>query len=221
MAAMKPLVISYIGFGVVALAGCFGPPNLPAELEVVLPNDVRRTAPADSGPELLAGQTWGFFRKPDADSPAGDDDSGDTGPYGGILGRGFLDRPEPDTLMFMAHFAADGHIERITDNSFYIPRLAGDDFDADGAFHAARFPGLQYASVSFGVSEEDRLGIAIAVDVRFLGLPVGTAVVYSWGTLAGDRIDGIFGYVTDFELAADLLLGSGGDQYPIYAEREP
>ncbi|GMV97663.1 MAG: hypothetical protein HRF43_02190 [Phycisphaerae bacterium] len=204
-------------------AGCiFNPvPNLPEELEVVLPAGQKAAALVNSGPELLDGSVWSLFRKPDAEGATPPDGTA-PGPYGGLLTGGFLERPAPDALMGLVHFGPGGRVTRISENAFYLPEIFGTDIVVDGRFHGTRVPGLRLAAASFGVSDGDRIGVALPVDVRFLGVPVGTAVVYHWGTRTGDRIDGTFGYQADFTggLGGLILGAGGGDQYLVYALEE-
>jgi hypothetical protein len=75
--------------------------------------------------------------------------------------------------------------------------------------------------VSFGVEAAGHIGYVVFVQVRLGSLYVGKAMIYTWGTVAGDRIDGQFGYVLDFTGGiAENVLTTGGDQYPIYALRD-
>jgi hypothetical protein len=199
-------------------SGCFGPPEHPETLEVVLPNDVRRTAVAGSGAGIVENSTWAAFRKAEPVSEAVD--AGLPGPYGGLLNGGFLQRPDPDTLMYRIEFVEGGRATRVSENAFYLPALFGREFLVDGSLHPGRLVLLSYSALSFGVSDENRFGLAIPVEVRFLGIPLGRAAVYAWGTVADARLDGVFGYMADLNPLPELLLGSGGDQYPFYALRD-
>ena len=199
------------------LAGCFGPPNLPEELEVVLPNDVRRTVPAGSGPSTFENATWSVFANPDAEGATDDPNAAPLpGPYGGFLTGGLDAIPSGDAPLYRIHFGEGGRILRVSEN-IISPGILGDEIIIDGEFHALGFPGLSTAAVSFGVSEGDQIGAAFVMDLRFLGLPVGSAIIYAWGTRTGDRVDGILGRLIDFLPLPDLLLTSGGDQFPIFA----
>lgn len=199
---------------IAVLSGCFGPPELPDELDVVLPNDAVRTTPIDTGPESVADGVWEAFRKPPVEGSESSDV--EPGPYGGLLNGGILERPEPDTLMFQSHFDELGRMTLVTENAFYLPEVFGETFVIDKEFHPGATAGLSYAAASYGVTVDDQVGIAVFVQVRALGLPIGDAVVYVWGTQVENRIDGTFGYLADLEALPRLILGSGGDQYPVY-----
>lgn len=199
------------------MLGCFGPPDLPAELEVVLPNDARQTATVNSGVVAFANSTWDVFRTDEADEPAGDD--APPGPYGGLINGGFLERVEPGGLVYTARFGEQGQAVEVTENVFYLPEVFGRRLIIDGEFHGTNVLGLEYAAAAFGVTRENQFGVAIPAEVRFFGITLGTAVVYSWGTLAGDEGQGIFGYQADLNPIPDLLLGSGGDQYRVELRR--
>lgn len=203
--------------------GCFGPANLPTETEVVLPGDARQTATVNSGAESLASSTWEARRAADPDDADGDSDDTPRSPYGGLLNGGFLDRVPVDALMFRVEFNENGVATRITNNRFYLPDMFGDQLISDGQFHGTRTPGLTYAAASFAVQQDNQIGLAFPAEVRFLGLPLGMAVVYGWGTFNEDetRLDGTFGYSADLNLIPELLLGSGADQYPFYVNRLP
>ncbi len=198
-------------------SGCFGPPNLPEELEVVLPSDVRRTAPAGSGPTAFENSTWSVFANPDA-AGATDDSSAAPrpGPYGGFLTGGVVMLPSADTRLYRIHFGDGGRLLRVSENTI-SPEVIGDELIIDGAFHAERLAGLTYAAVSFGVSEGEQFGLAFPMDLRFFGIPVGSILVYAWGTRNEARVDGTLGLLLDFHPLPELILRSGGDQFPIFA----
>jgi len=195
-------------------SGCFGPPILPEELEVVLPNNVRRTVPASSGATAFENSTWSVFANPDAEGAA-DAPSGAPGPYGGFLTGGVGTLPSADTRLYRIHFGDGGRILRVTENTI-SSEIIGDELIIDGAFHAQRLAGLTYAAVSFGVSEGDQFGVAFPMELRYFGVPVGSVIVYAWGTRTEARVDGILGRLFDFSLP-EFILHSGGDQFPIFA----
>lgn len=198
-------------------SGCFGPPNLPKELEVVLPNDVRRTAPAGSGPAAFENSTWSVFANPDAGGATDDSSAAPRpGPYGGFLTGGVVMLPSADTRLYRIHFGDGGRLLRVSENTI-SPEIIGDEIIIDGAFHAERLAGLTYAAVSFGVSEADQFGLAFPMDFRFFGVPVGSVMVYAWGTRTEARVDGILGLLFDFHSLPDFMVHSGGDQFPILA----
>jgi hypothetical protein len=198
-------------------SGCFGPPNLPEELEVVMPNNVRRTVPAGTGPTIVENSTWSVFALPDADGATNDSTAAPLpGPYGGFLDGGLGELPPTDAPLYLIHFGEGGRILGVSEN-IISPEILGDEIIIDGAFHAQRLPGLSTAAVSFGVSEGDQIGAAFTLDVRFLGVPVGSGVIYAWGTKTETRIDGTLGRLLDLKPLPDLFFPSGGDQFPIFA----
>lgn len=209
------------GCTLLGAAGCFRAPATPQTLEVVLPDDARQEAEAGTGPQSLAGGTWVGFRKPDPDEPPPAESTPPPGPYGGLLDGGILDRPPADEPMFRVVFAADGRVTGIHDNQYFLADIYGSTLAVDGTVYSTTIPGIAFSAQSFGVSVEDAFGVAILVDVRFVGLPVGRAVIYSWGRGDAQRVDGQFGYLLDFSGGlGDLLLDTNGDQYPFYATRQ-
>jgi len=124
--------------------------------------------------------------------------------------------------MVRVHFGDQGRATQATENAFYVPQFLGETITIDGQLQqAAPLPVLSYAAASYGTEEGNRVGIALRVEVRFFGIPSAQAVVYAWGPLDGDRIEGVFGYSADITPLLALLLGSGADQYPVLAERKP
>ena len=55
------------------------------------------------------------------------------------------------------------------------------------------------------------------MDLRFFGVPVGSIIVYAWGTRTEARVDGILGLLFDFRPLPEFIAPSGGDQFPIFA----
>lgn len=205
------------------IGGCFGPPDLPTELEVFLTGDESQVVPVSTGPEAFANSTWVARRAADPANANDNADDPQTGPYGGSLTGGIFERLTVDEIMFKGRFSDEGVATLITDNHFYLPQQVGDELVVDGAFHVARLPGMTYAAVVFGVQVNNQIGIALPAEIRFLGLPVSKVIVYVWGTLdeAENRLDGIYGYSSDANPIPELFLGDGGDQFPFYATREP
>lgn len=189
-------------------------------LAVVLPQDRAQTVAVGSGPMLLANSTWAGFRI----AEAGEEEDARAevtprGPYGSLLNGGVLDRPPAETQIFLADFGEDGSFTAIRENRYFLPDIYGETMPVDGKVHNASIPGLQFRPVSFGVSEGDEVAMAVVVDVTMIGLRAGTATIYAWGTVEGDRLDGVFGYQIEF-VGLFAVLPSGGDQYMFYAIRQ-
>jgi hypothetical protein len=202
-------------------AGC---PIAPAPLDtvdVVLPGGVTQPVDAGTGPELLAGGAWAGFRKHDGNERSDLVADPAPGPDGSLLNGGLLARPPADTQAFILDLAADGRATRLRENAYFIPELYTSTSAIDGTFLSTTLPEMTYSLQSFGVSVDDAMGIAIVSDVRYLGMPVGMATIYAWGSGDTDRIDGQFGYLLDFSNGlGGLLFESGGDQYPFYLLRQ-
>lgn len=211
-----------LGLSTIVLTGCNGAPVLPDSLNVVLPDDQHAGAAANTGPELLAGQTWALRRPADAtDDDLRSDANPAPGPYGSLLNGGQLARPMPGQVFARVDFGPDGVLERARDNCCLLPELYGSTIEVSSQSQATSIPGGTFASSSYGVSIGDRFGVAIFAEVRFFGSKVGTAVVYAWGTRDGDTLIGTFGYKLDFGNSfASRFLKTGGDQYAIEGTRE-
>ncbi|RJP38329.1 MAG: hypothetical protein C4547_04645 [Phycisphaerales bacterium] len=200
--------------------GCFTSGAPSETLEVVLPGGAKETAEAGTGPALLAGGTWAGFRKADPDEDPSEDPEPAPGPYGGLLNGGLLERPPVDEQIFLIDLDADGKATRVRENKYFLPDIYGATIPVDNEFRSASLFGVTFAARSFGVSVEDAFGIAIEARVRLFGIYVGRAIIYAWGTGDDRRVDGQFGYLLNFDGGlGDLLLDTGGDQYPFYAER--
>ncbi|MGE0481143.1 MAG: hypothetical protein AB7Q17_11790 [Phycisphaerae bacterium] len=219
---MRPILAATLVLSLVVFAGCPLSTGLPDELDVVLPQNQKQTAAADTGPQSLGGATWAIFRKFDPNAP--DDPQSVApapGPYGGLLNGGLLERPPVDGLIFRVDVAASGRITRVRDNQFFLADIYGADLEITADRQPTTLPGITYRSASYGVTVGDQIGLAAYVEVDFLGLRVGNAVLYAWGTLADGRVDGTFGYLLNFDGGlGDLLLDTTGDQYLFYATRE-
>jgi hypothetical protein len=222
------------------LAGCPTVSDLPDTLDVAVSTTQKESAPRDSGPPTLANSTWAGFRKPDPDetakpaaTPPGTAQSADAesalGPYGPLLTGGVLPRPPADEQMFLVHFGDGGQMTGISENLYFLADIYGAEVPVGGSWSPSTLPGISFRSASYGLEVNGRFGLAVLVQVRLNGIYIGRAILYSWGTLSGgedegdpDRIDGTFGYVLDFsEGLGDLLLDTGGDQYPFYGIRQP
>ncbi len=213
--------VSILAWLCLPLCGCFsGGSGHPEELEVTLPAGAKQTAEAGTGPALLAGGTWAAFRKADPNEPPEEDPEPAPGPYGGLLNGGLLERPPVDEQMFLIDLDADGKATRVRENRYFLESIYGATVVVDNTWYSTTIPGISFTGQSYGVSVENTFGVAIAARVRLFGLYVGRAVLYAWGTGDDQRVDGQFGYLLNFEGGiGDLLLDTGGDQYPFYAER--
>ncbi len=201
-----------------ALTGCPPVGDLPDTVEVFFSAAERQEAARDSGPSGLANSSWRVIRKAGADES--EPSSVPPGPYGGLLNGGILQRPPAGEQIFIIDLGADGEMTRARENQYFLADIYGRDVPIGDDWSPTVLPLTSFRSASYGVQIGDRIGLAVEVQVRFGGAYVGRAVLYTWGTLNGDRIDGVFGYLLDFEggLGAALLM-SGGDQYDIFAER--
>lgn len=201
-------------FCAIALVGC-GVPELPDTFDVAISAAEMVNAPRGSGAAAAAHATWTGFRGPDAKSG----EKAAPGPYGGLLNGGILERPPVDGQVFIADFGAWGDITAIHENQYFLPQVYGDELEVGGDWAAATVPFMRFKSACYGVQIDDRYGLAVVVHVRLGPLYVGRAIIYSWGTIGEeDGIVGQFGYLLDFtDGLADIVLDSGGDQYPFYA----
>jgi hypothetical protein len=198
------------------LTGC-GVPDLPESLDVAVSGTERQAAPPGSGPAQLANSSWSLFRKADDVYTKGGDPAG---PYGGLLNGGLLERPPVDQQMFLVDFGQNGEITAVNENLYFLPRIYGEDLPIGEEWIPTSPPIAKFRSASYGVQDGNRFGNAVVVQVRSGPIFMGRAILYSWGTIDGDRIDGTFGYLLDFsDGAAGIVLNSGGDQYPFYATR--
>lgn len=201
-----------------ALVGC-AVPELPENLDVAISSTDSESAPRDSGPMAAANNSWKAFRKAD--------DSGNTkqalpGPYGGLLDGGILERPPVDGQIFVVDFGDDGAMTGIHENKYFLPEVYGSDVPVGGEWSPSTVPFVRFRSASYGTSLDDRFGMAVIVHVKFVDIYIGRAVIYAWGTIADDRIDGTLGYLLDFTGGiGGFAFNAGGDQYPFYAERVP
>src|SRR5262245_22102944 len=202
----------------VALTACSAVPEIPESLDVATSATDQSPAAPGSGPVALADSTWSLTRRADPDHSSVDD-AASPGPYGRLLSGQGLQRPPVGVRMFVARFGSHGEMVEITDNQYFLARIYGATVPVGGEWTAATLPGVHYRSASFGVQVADRIGIAVLVDVRYSDNYLGRAILYSWGALANDRIDGAFGYLLDFSGGALENLGMIVDQYPIDGQR--
>ncbi|MEW6252282.1 MAG: hypothetical protein AB1716_16710 [Planctomycetota bacterium] len=201
--------------------GCPMVPALPPEFEVAISATERRAAPIHSGPPNLANSTWEGARvgvpgeeepPPPAEAPPG--------PYGGLLSGGVLPRPPVGEPMFRIHFGDDGRALRVSENRYVLPDIYGSEIPIGVGWIPSTLPGFEFQGVSYGLAVGNRIGLAILAQVRSGPTFVGEAIVYAWGTVNGNQIDGQFGYLIDLtEGAGRVLFDMTADQYPIRLTR--
>lgn len=204
----------------VASAACNAVPDLPDSVDVATTNIDRSNAPADTGPSSLADSSWSLARVADPDNP--DDEEAEAappGPYGGILSGDALARPPVGERIFVVRFGPNGEMVEVTENRFFLTEVYGMTVPVGGEWSSAAIPGIFFRSASFGVQAGDRFGIAVQVQVRFGDVFLGRAILYAWGTVAGDMLTGQFGYLLDFTDGAAPFLGTIADQYPVEGQR--
>ena len=199
--------------------GCGSVPALPESFEVATSATDRVTADAGTGPAALADSVWSLARKPDPSDANDNAALPPRSPYGGLLNGQGLERPPVGERMFLAHFEAEGELTEITENRFFLARIYGSRVPVGGEWNASNLPGIAFRSDSYGVQAEERFGLAAVAHVRFGNVFLGRAVLYSWGTVADDLIDGVFGYLLDFTDGLLSQLGTVADQYPIDGQR--
>jgi len=207
-------VLALLGLGI-GMVGC-PVQELPGTFAVAITAAERVAAARASGPEDAANSSWAVFRKADPESKA------ESGPYGGLLNGGILERPPVDGQIFIADFGENAQVTNVHESKYLLPAIYGEEIEVGGEWAQSTIPFLRFKSASYGVQVDNRYGAAVLVHVRFGPIYVGRAIIYNWGTINGDRLDGTFGYLLDFTGgAADLLLDSAGDQYPFYGTRLP
>lgn len=205
---------------VAMLPGCWSVPALPETLDVATSTSDRVTCAKDTGPAGLSESSWSGSRKADrAATAATTNDSAPAGPYGGILSGNALERPPVGEQMFVARFGSQGEMVQIAENRFFLADIYGADLPVGGEWVDTTLPGVSYRSASYGAQVDGRFGLAVIVHVRFANIFLGQAVLYSWGTLAANHLDGQFGYLLDFTDGAASSLGTIADQYPFQADR--
>jgi hypothetical protein len=202
------------------LAACVPVPALPETLDVATSAADRVTAARKTGPADLADSTWSLARIAESDNPDPNiTRSGPPGPYGGILAGNALERPPVGERIFLVEFGPGGEMVRITENRFFLADIYGPDVPVGGEWTGTTLPGVFYRSASYGIQIGDRFGVAVVVNVRFGEVFLGRAILYAWGTMDDDRIDGQFGYLLDFTDGAAAFLGTVADQYAVEGQR--
>lgn len=217
MKKVQYLYVAMLSSVMLPLTGC-SLRELPDTFEVAMSAGERLSAPRNSGAADAVNSTWAGFRKADP-APA---EKAAPGPYGGLLTGGIVERPPVNGKIFVADFGAAGEITAIRENRYFLPQIYGEQIDIGGDWAKAKIPLLRFKSASYGLQLGERYGFAVLVHVSLGRAYVGRAIIYSWGSIGEDRLDGTFGYLLDFTGGlADLVLDSGGDQYPFYAEKLP
>lgn len=201
----------------VALIGCGSVPALPETFDVATSATQRSDAQKGTGPAGLANATWSLARVADPNEPEQED--APPGPYGGILSGQGLARPPVGDRIFLIRFGQNGEMVAAEENRFFLAEFYGTDVPIGEEWSPTTLPGVVFQSASYGVQEGDHFGIAVVVHVRFANFYLGRAVLYSWGDIAADRIDGQFGYLLDFTEGLVSFLGTAADQYPVEGER--
>ncbi len=107
----------------------------------------------------------------------------------------------------------------VAENKYFLAKIYGTMVPVGGSWTSSTLPGVAYRSASFGLELDDRFGVAVVVHVRFGNFFLGRAVLYSWGTIADDVIEGQFGYLLDFTDGIVRFLGTVADQYPVKGNR--
>jgi len=221
---MRITIRSSIGFvlmvgSMVHAGGCATVPEFPGSLDVAVSAAATLTGERNTGPAVLASSTWSLTRRADPNDPEDKGDTGLAGTYGGIFSGDGLERPPVGERIFLVRFGPGGEMVEVTENRFFLADIYGDTVPVGGEWADSSLPGVSYRSASYGVQIGDRFGIAVIVHVRFLETFLGQAILYAWGTVADDTIDGQFGYVLDFTDGAVSFLGTVADQYPIDGQR--
>lgn len=216
--------LASIGWFAAGVPGCRTAPALSSSIEVALSKTTSQSAERGVGPAGLANSQWSIVRK--ADPGPSSKSSALTmltppppGPYGGFLSGQALKRPPVGEEIFVAQFGDEGQMTQVTNNRYLLASVYGQTIPIGTAWWNSSLPGVSYRSASYGVQDGDRVGLAVVVHVRFLQTFVGKAVLYSWGALSNDVIDGQFGYLIDFRDGALPMLGTIADQYPIEGRR--
>jgi len=206
---------------ILALPGCPPVAALPETFDVAITAAEKRPAEKDTGPASFADSRWRAFRKADPDEDAALSELR-PGPYGGLLGGGALQRPPAEGQIFIVEFGDNGRMTGVSENLYFLSKIYGQDVPVGGSWVPTGLPGVTFRSASYGMEDGNRYGLAVVVQVGLNGAYVGRAVLYTWGTRDGDRIDGQFGYLLDFEGGlGSALLSTVGDQYEFFAERIP
>lgn len=202
------------------LVGCAPTFDLPESFDVATTATEKTSALAGSGAASLANSTWSLERVDDgSDAVNSNDGDAPPGPYGGILNGDALERPPVGERIFLIELGAAGQMLRVTENRFFLAEIYGSEISIGSEWSPTVLPGVAFRSATYGVQLGSRYGFAVVVHVRFGEVFLGSAVLYSWGTVDGDALTGQLGYVLDFTRGAVPSLGTVADQYPVRGER--
>jgi hypothetical protein len=215
VAGVCSVVLSLVG-----VTGCFPIPELPGTFEVATSTVDRVEAAKGSGPAGFADSAWSLSRKADpAEGGSAQQSDAPPGPYGGLLTGMGLDRPPVGERIFLVQFDEQGRMVEVAENRFFLADIYGATVPVGSSWVASTLPGVRFRSASYGVQVGDRVGIAIVVDVSLLGSYVGRAVLYAWGAVANDQLEGMFGYLLDLTGGGLRGLGMIADQYPVHGQQ--
>lgn len=201
------------------VAGCAPTFELPGSFDVATTASEKTSAPAGSGAAFLANSTWSLARVDDGSHATETGADAPPGPYGGILNGDALERPPVGERIFLIALGNSGEMVRVTENRFFLAEIYGSEIPIGGEWTATALPGVSFRSATYGVEIGTRYGFATVVHVRFGDIFLGSAVLYSWGTIDGESLTGQLGYLLDFTRGAVPALGTIADQYPVAGER--
>jgi len=196
--------------------GCVPFPALPEALDVAVSATEVAPAPIHSGPPGFSNAVWSLSRTGDPAEVSGEPPPG---PYGGLLSGSPLARPPVGERIFKVQFDADGAMELVTENRYFLAEFYGATVPVREGWWPTTLPGVDFRSASYGLEVGDRFALAVLVQVRLGPSYVGRAILYSWGQAEGDHLSGTFGYLLDFDGGLLAALGQIADQYPVAGER--
>ncbi len=203
------------------IAGCGFVPPLPDSFDVATSASVRTSTDAGTGSPSFINSVWSLNRKPEPTTADAEIDASATprGPYGGLLNGQGLERPPVGERIFLVRFGSAGEMVEVSENRYFLSKIYGSTVPVGGEWTGTVLPGVSFNSETYGLEADGRFGVATVVNVRFSGFFLGRAILYSWGTIVVDRIDGQFGYLLDFTEGIVSFLQTVADQYPVEGQR--